>query len=255
MNHFERNNFQEDLMNKRPMDLYGKALKDYFNGEHEALMILHRDDGFRTELPAHVFFSEPPEFSKIGQLALELCSGRVLDIGAGSGRHSLALQENGMDVYAIDIAPQAVEIMRKAGVRNAKCHDIYEYRDGKFDTLLLLGHGIGMTGTLGGLRNFLDHAHTLLNPQGKLVFDSLDVRCTTDPGNQAYQERNKAMGRYFGEIHLQFEYKGQMGEPWTWLQVDPGTLADEAGKAGWTCKIVHRELAGDYLAVLTNCEM
>lgn len=37
--------------------------------------------------------------------ALQLATGKILDVGAGSGCHSLALQEAGKDVHAIDISP------------------------------------------------------------------------------------------------------------------------------------------------------
>lgn len=239
-------------MSIQPMDLYGRALQDYFNGDHTATMIMHRDDGQKVELPSKVFFQEPTEFSKVEQLALDLCFGKILDIGAGTGSHSLVLQNRGLEVYAIDISPEVVEIMRKRGVKKAECDDIFKFLGGRFDTLLMLRHGIGMVGTITGLKIFLDHAHSLINPQGLLIFDSLDVRCTQDTGNLAYQESNKLKNRYIGEIHLQWEYKGQMGEPWTWLQVDPETLSDEASKTGWFTEIVHQEPWGDYLAKLTE---
>ena len=46
------------------------------------------------------------------EAALDLCRGRTLDVGAGAGCHSLILQERGLDVVAIDVAPEAVEVMR-----------------------------------------------------------------------------------------------------------------------------------------------
>lgn len=239
-------------MSMQSMDLYGLALRDYFNGDHSSTMIMHRDDGFKVELPIKVFFAEPQEFSKIEQLALELCFGQVLDIGAGTGRHSLVLQKKGLDVHAIDISEEAVEIMKKRGIKKAECKDIFEFHNGKFDTLLLLMHGIGMVETITGLNKFLNHAHVLIKPNGQLIFDSLDVRCTNDPGNLAYQENNKLKNRYIGEIHLQFEYKGQMGKPWIWLHIDSETLNNEALKTGWNCEIVYQEPSGDYLIKLTE---
>jgi SAM-dependent methyltransferase len=233
-------------------DLYGQALVDYFNGDHSATMIMHRDDGQKVELPSKVFFQESTEFSRIEHMALDLCFGRILDIGAGAGPHSLVLQDRGLDVYAIDISTEVVEIMRKRGVKKAECYDVFKFHGGRFDTLLMLRHGIGMTGTITGLGMFLDHAHLLINPKGQLIFDSLDIRCTKDPDNLAYQESNKLKNRYIGEIHLQWEYKDQMGESWTWLQVDPETLSDEALKAGWFTEIIHQEPWGDFLAKLAE---
>lgn len=239
-------------MNKQSMDPYGLALRDYFNGDRSSTLILHRDDGREFELPAKVFFAEPPEFTKIEKLALELCFGHVLDIGAGTGRHSLELQNKGLNVYAIDIAAEAVEIMKKRGVKKVECKDIFAFNNGQFDTLLLLLHGIGMVETIAGLNKFLKHAHSLIRPNGLLIFDSLDVRRTDDPANLAYQESNRLKNRYIGEIHLQFEYKGQKGDPWIWLHVNPETLYHEASKAGWVFEMIYEEPWGDYLAKLTE---
>ena len=40
--------------------------------------------------------------------ALEMAKGSILDVGAGSGCHSLALQEMGKEVCAIEISPASV---------------------------------------------------------------------------------------------------------------------------------------------------
>jgi SAM-dependent methyltransferase len=234
------------------MDLYGIALRDYYNGNHSSSMILHRDDGYKAELPAKVFFAELPEFTRIEKLALDLCFGEVLDIGAGTGRHTLELQKRGKKCLALDISAEAVEIMRRKGVERAECTDIFDFNGTRSDTLIMLLHGIGMVETISGLGKFLNHAHNLIKPGGCLIFDSMDVRCTEDPGNLSYQESNKTKNRYFGEIHLQFEYKGKMGRPWIWLHVDPEKLEEEALKAGWKCEILIKEQWGDYLARLTE---
>lgn len=238
-------------MSGQSMDLYGRALLDYYNGEQNAMIIMRRDDGFSAELPLRVFFARPAEFSHIEQLALEMCRGDVLDIGAGTGRHSLALQQRGLNPYAIDISAGAIEIIRRNGVSGAECADIFKFNKGIYDTLMMMLHGIGMTETLDGFTKFLHHAGTLLRPGGQLIFDSLDVRCTADAGNLAYQKSNIRKNRYFGEIHLEFEYKGIKGKPWIWLHIDQETMTERAHNAGWKAEIVHTEAGGDYLARLT----
>lgn len=232
------------------MEPYGLALIDYFNGDHSATQVFHRDDGIDFEMPISVFFRGDQDFSSIERAALDLCRGKILDIGAGSGHHSLALQDRGLDVVALDISPEAVDIMMRRGVRNIRHADIFELEGGKFDTLLMLGHGIGMVGDLAGLRRFLERARTLLSPTGSLVFDSLDVRCTSDPVHLAYHESNRKKNRYIGEIHFQIEYKGRRGKAFSWLQIDPETLCAETMSSGWSVEIVCQESWGDYLALL-----
>ena len=239
-------------MNENSMEPYGLALLDYFNGDHSATQIFHRDDGRDFEVPISLFFRDSAGFSRIEQTAIELCSGRVLDIGAGTGRHSLVLQEKGLHVTALDVSPHAIEIMNKRGVRGVYHGDIFEFNQGKYDTLLLLLHGIGMVGDLDGLRRFLHHAHTLLAPGGILVFDSLDVRCTDDPAHLSYHEGNRKRNKYIGEIRFQIQYKGTRGPLFSWLQVDPETLDKVSMDEGWDTEIICREPSGDYLARLSE---
>ena len=241
-------------MNAEAMEPYGQALLDFFNGESLATIVAHRDDGLADDLPASVFFRAPSGFSPIEQAAMALCRGYVLDIGAGTGCHSLALQERGTRVLAIDVSPQAIEILSKRGVEECQQADVFEFHGGPFYTLLLMMHGIGMVEDLAGLDRFLNHAHNLLKPGGQFLFDSLDVRCTDNPRHLAYQEANRRAGRYFGQIRLRFEYQGQSGPHFGWLHVDPDTLVDHGERMGWSCRVVSREDNGDYLAQLTPME-
>jgi SAM-dependent methyltransferase len=239
-------------MDANMLEPYGAALLAYFEGDTGAELLLHRDDGYQGRMPMSRFFREPSAFTALEQAALERCAGRVLDVGAGSGLHSLVLQQRGLPVTAIDVSPQAVEVMGRRGVREAACASVFAYQGGPFDTLLMMGHGIGMVETVAGLDRFLAHAHGLLSGGGQVLLDSLDVRGTTDPAHRAYQEANRQAGRYVGEIRLQFEYRGKKG-PWCgWLHVDAGILKEHAGKAGWNCQVILEESGGDYLACLTR---
>jgi SAM-dependent methyltransferase len=238
-------------MHSQSMEPFGLALMDFFHGDTSAKAVSHRDDGQTEDLPLDVFFREPSAFSALERAAIDCCRGHVLDVGAGAGCHSLVLQARGLPVCAIDISPQAVEIMLKRGVQEVQCADIFTFRGGPFDTILMMMHGIGITGTLSGLDRFLDHAHRLLKPDGQILFDSLDVRYTENPLHLAYQRANRQAGRYFGEFRLQFEYRGKKGSPFSWLNVDPETLTEHAARANWSCEIIRQEENGDYLARLT----
>lgn len=230
---------------------YGLALLDYFRGETAAQLIIRRDDGVEVSLPVSHFFRSEAEFSPIEVAALERCEGHVLDIGAGSGLHSLVMQSRGVTVTAIDIDRHAVEIMTRRGVRDVQCADIYRFQGDPFDTVSMLGHGIGMVEDLQGLSRFLAHARTFIRGNGQLLLHSIDVRQTDDPDNLAYHDANRRAGRYVGEIRLQFEYQGRPGPFCGWLHVDPQTLAGQAAQAGWECATILEQEGGDYLAGLT----
>ena len=234
------------------LELYGQALTDYYAGKTDATILVRRDDGFSSELPVAVFFRSRPAFSTIENMALERCRGTVLDIGAGSGSHTLALRENGFQVVAIDVVPRAVRMMEQRGVTDARCADIFTFHDQTFDTAIMLGHGIGIVSDPDGLKRFLERMHHLLRPQGQLLFDSTDIFATDDPLHLAYHAANRQAGRYSGEIRMLFEYADQTGEWMKWLHVDPRTLEKYAHAANWNCRVLRQEPAGDYLVCLTH---
>ncbi len=245
-------------MDPQAMSPHGAALLAYQRGEREATLIIRRDDGFESPLPMTFAFREPAEFTEIERAALERCRGQVLDVGAGSGLHALALQARGVPVTAIDIDPGAVEVMRERGVADARCEDVWRLggpapRDGeRFDTALLLGHNLGLVEDLAGLARFLAHAHGLLHEGGCVLLNSYDVLVTEDPRHLAYHELNRRAGRYVGETRMILEFGGVTGPLCGWLHVDAATLARLAGEAGWRCEVVRQEATGDYLACLTR---
>src|SRR5512143_2688116 len=107
---------------------HGLALAAYFAGDTAAELVVRREDGVENRLPARVFFRNPEEFSPIETVALERCRGRVLDIGAGSGIHSLVLQSRGMAVTALDIDRRAAEVMARRGVADVRLGAILEFQ-------------------------------------------------------------------------------------------------------------------------------
>jgi len=239
-------------MSNKSMEPFGLALKDYFEGKRDVKIIFHRDDGFKHDyFVSHCFRSEK-EFSPLERHALELCHGKVIDIGAGVGPDSLELQELGLKVFAIDISSHACEIMKKRGVKNVKCTSVYDLDEKNFDIILLMGRAIGFVEDPSGLKKFLNYCKILLNPDGHVLLDSLDVRMTTNPDHLAYQEKNRQLGRYFGEVGLQMEYKGVLGEKFKLLHIDPQTLKDCTQDTGWSCEILYIEEDGNYLARISK---
>jgi len=229
---------------------FGKALLDYFKGNSDASIKIIREDGFESDLPASVFFPDDESSSPAYKLALSKCKGKILDVGAGAGRHSLPLQEMGFEVFALEINSEAVEVLKARKVRNVIHSDILDCPESGFDTILMMGHGLGICQDLTGLTNMLSHLKTLLVPEGMVVCDSLDVKVTEDPANLEYQSLIEIQERYRGETRFQVECQGQRGSMVKWLHVDPDTLMDYAQKAGYTGEVLMKDEFGNYTAQL-----
>ncbi len=236
----------------KPMEPYGLALKDFYEGNKQVKVVFHRDDGIKDDYFVSHCFRAEREFSPIEKKALALCRGKVLDIGAGAGPHSLSLQNRGLKVCAIDVSSHACEIMKEKGVKNVKCLTIYDLKEQNFDTILLMGCAIGLAEDIPGLKSFLERCKVLLNSSGQILLDSLDIRMTEVPEHLAYQERNRRLGRYIGTVGLQMEYKGVFGEEFKLLHVDPDTLRKCTQEIGWSCEILINQEDGDYLAKISN---
>jgi SAM-dependent methyltransferase len=219
---------------------HGAALRDFLAGDLSAEVVVRAEDGEEERTPARVFFREPGEFSALDAAALDLCRGRVLDVGAGAGCHSLVLQARRMSVTALDVSPEAVEVMKRRGVRDVRCGDVFSFTGERFDTLLILMNGIGLVGTLDGLDRFLRDVPRLLADGGQILLDSFD------PG-PADPEPPRA---YAGEMRFQLEYGGVRGAFYDFLFLDFARLHRHAERAGWQCESIWQEDEGHYLARL-----
>lgn len=224
-------------------DLLGEALYDYYTKKPLSKLWIHNKYGKKEEMPVKTYFRNTQQMPDLELIAMQNCAGKVLDIGAGAGSHVLALQEKGTDVTAIEISDKAVEVMKLRGVKKIVAGDFFLFQINRFDTLLLLMNGIGLTGDLSGLKAFLQHAKKLLQPAGQLLFDSSDVA-------YLYDNKIPAMDHYYGEIKYCYEYKKQKTDWFTWLYIDKKTLTKLADDEGWKTEIIFEDEYDQYLAKL-----
>lgn len=223
-------------------DVYGEALAEYFEKQELSTpLFLHSTYGDIEEMPIEVFFRDPEEFPELEFIALSLCDGKVLDVGAGVGAHALYLQQKDFDVTALEISATACTIMQQRGVQKIVQKNFYNLKDAQYDTLLFLMNGIGLAGTVDGFRQLLAHSKTLLSDRGQLLFDSSDI-------SYLYEEyRIQRPSYYFGEIGFQYEFKGVKGEPFKWLYLDQDTLIKIAHEEGWVVQILFEDENDQYL--------
>ncbi|MDX2272439.1 MAG: class I SAM-dependent methyltransferase [Cyanobacteriota bacterium] len=234
-------------MSADPLD---QALSDYWQGDPSATVYLRSPFAGEQALPIAYFFRDPDEFPLQEWTAISLCRGRVLDIGAGSGCHSLVLQQQGYAVWALDHSAVAVQILQERGVQQVVLADIFHFQPPlPFETLLLLMNGIGLVKTLSGLQQFLQLAHDWLLPNGQILLDSTDLRDPPDGDEESLPDPNSAD---FHEVVFEVEYQGKAGDPLPWLFIAPERLSQVAAQTDWFCQVVYQDEEGSYLARLTS---
>jgi len=234
---------------KKHQDPIGKAVHDYFHGIVGDSILVRTDIAEDETLSPGYFFRTFEQMPLQEQEALKRCKGKILDIGAGAGAHSVWLKEQGLEVISIDISPLSCEVMRKRGLNNVLCGNIYSLTDQKFDTILLLMNGAGVAQTLPGLTILLNHLKQLLNPGGKILADSSDLLYLfTDENGESWIDI--ASDTYYGEMEYQLSYKTVRGKKFPWLFVDSDTLAEYAERSGFKVVDKVKGLHFDYLIEL-----
>jgi len=238
----------QSLIHEPSFDPLGKVLLDYYNGDHSAKVTVKSSMFSDDEITGKYLFRSLQEMPHIERRALELCHGSILDVGAGSGCHSLALQRLGFQTTAVEISPLAIDVMYLRGIKHTIHNSFFNLEKHHYDTLLFLMNGVGICGTLSKLKDFIRKCKELLAPKGKVILESSDLKYLyqNDDGSISL-DLNSA---YYGEIDFQMEYKGTLGEKFNWLYVDFETLYHVANHNGMRAELAFHGENNSYLAVL-----
>jgi SAM-dependent methyltransferase len=224
-------------------------VSDYHRGDRSAFLNVWSSTLEMSAMSGATMFRTINEMDQLERLALGHCRGRILDVGAGAGCHSLELQGRGFSVDAVDISPGCVELMQQRGVCNAAHRNLLELDSDRYDTILLLMNGLGIGGTLDGLNLLIQHLDDLLSPGGQILADSTDLRGRFQAQQGDIQEAEED---YFGETDLVMIYKGIRSEPFAWLYVDFNLLGVICRLHGFNCEPLLSRDDGQYLVRITR---
>jgi SAM-dependent methyltransferase len=236
---------------KKNQDIFGKAITAYYENADETDITVHSPDFDDDVIPVPYLFRNFKEMPKLEQKALQLCRGRVLDVGCGAGSHSLYLQEErNLEVVGIDTSAGAIEICRKRGISDARNTAFEELSEEKFDTILLLMNGTGIVGKMKFLDRFFERLKDLLSIDGQVLIDSSDLIYLFDADEDGGVWVDSSKG-YYGELTYRLSYKGKISESFDWLYLDFESLSLAATKNGFNCVKVFEGEHYDYLAKLS----
>lgn len=230
-------------------DLMGRAIWDYFYQENPEDLQTETSISELDDLPVSYLFRNYKEMNALEKKALDLSFGKVLDVGAGAGSHSLYLQnKRNLDVAALDISPKSIEICKARGVKNAVCEDFLKFSNDKFDTILLLMNGTGIFQSLKNLDQYLQKLKNLISENGQILLDSTDILYMYDQDDDG-GVLVPAIG-YYGELDYYIHYKGESELPMKWLYLDFNTLKNAAIANGFKIQKI-KQLDDSYLSKLT----
>lgn len=232
-------------------DPMGTAIADYFKRHKADRLRVFSSQFDEDEIPVEELFRTEKQMPLLERTALQMATGRILDVGAGSGCHSLTLQEAGKEVHAIDISPLSVEVMKQRGVRSVSQTNLFneQFAD-EYDTILMLMNGSGIIGKLENLPDFFRKMKLLLRPGGCVLMDSSNL-------SYLFEEEDGSIvinlaGDYYGAVDFQMQYKNVKGDSFDWLYIDFQTLSIYAAENGFKAELVKEGTHYDYLAKLSR---
>ncbi len=241
--------FSDQLINPQN-DPMGAAILDYARTGKSARLRVLSSMFDEDEMPIETLFRSFREMPVIEQEALRMAKGKILDVGAGSGCHALALQEMGKDVCAVEISPLSVEAMQLRGVKDARLVNMFDQRfTDKYDTILMLMNGSGIVGRLENMPMFFARMREMLNPGGVILMDSSDLKYLYENEDGSFDV--DLNGEYYGLVDYEMQYKDIKGGKFDCLYVDFDTLSCCAEACGFEATLIKEGPHYDYLCMLT----
>lgn len=231
-------------------DPIGHAVYDFHFNSIERPIVVHSNDFDDDTIETSYLFRTYQQMPALEKKAMSLCSGKILDVGAGAGAHSVYLQEKGFGITSLETSALCCEVLTNRNIREVVMQDIFKFNNHTFDTILLLMNGTGIAGTLSGLDVLFHRLKSLLNPGGQILIDSSDLIYLFEQEDGSVLIDISAE-KYYGELTFQTEYENWKSQPFSWLYVDHDNLKNSVEKNQLKLDKIYEGEHYDYLARIT----
>ncbi len=226
-------------------DAFGKFVLDGLS-DHSTMYITERSDGYVGICNRDgLYFSKYNDWTDLDKNILKLAKGKMVDVGAGSGRVTKYLQDIGLETTATDISKGCIEACKKIGVKKAKVVGIEKLDKvlpkNYFDTVLLLGHNFGLLPDIKKGRKILRILDNITTDKGIIIGHTMDPSKSQNPIHQKYYRLNTLAGRLPGQIKMRTRYSIYK-DPWYdytfWREED---LRELIKGTNWQIDLIEKE--------------
>ena len=235
-------------------DAYGRQLLAQYNNQTATAEIIERDDGYvDTGSEPGAYFREHNQWSPLERRAIKFAQGRILDIGCGAGRHSLYLQDKGLDVTGIDDSPGAVRVCKLRGLKKAVVRPIAEvdqFKPDSFDTILMLGNNFGLLGSAKGAKQILKKLYRITSPEARIIAGTRNPYRTSDPDHLQYHQSNIRRGRMAGQTKVRVRFGKIIGAWFDYLFVSPEEMEGLLEDSDWQVERFIGSEKENYFAII-----
>ncbi|MFC5366513.1 class I SAM-dependent methyltransferase [Salinirubrum litoreum] len=213
-------------------DPLGRAMLDYAREEYDENCVYRDGDAVQDAAIREFYFLPESEWSERERRDVDSLSGPVLDLGCGAGRHTLALQDRGVEVLATDVSPHAVQAASERGVTHAVQMDMFDLRlpDDAYRSVLALGTQVTVAGSLGRLADFFAEVDRVTTDDATVLvdgYDPTDPTCADLLGYRADPREGLARRSF------RFQYGDEFGDPIEMLLFSPERLRDALAGTAW----------------------
>ncbi len=216
-----------------PNSLLSKAVGDHIKSGKEKIITIWlngvKDDSYRASYFIRSF-NEMPEYE---QIALSLCEGSILDIGAGAGAHSAFLTTKNKMVTALESDSGFVTLLSLIPNATVVHQDLFNYKPTQtFDTILLLMNGLGISQSVSKLPEMFDKLAVLLSEKGKILVEITDYKHSPEYGPETM---------YNPEVTFRLMYNKKFSEEFTWLYPDLEMVTEQCERLNLKNNIIYHE--------------
>jgi SAM-dependent methyltransferase len=229
-------------------DLLGAACDLFYRTKQDVPIYVAINGKADESLMPSYFFRQSADLNPIERAAIANCRGPVLDVGAGAGCHSLILQRKSIEITSLEKSALLSKIMADRGVKRIVNEDILNFKNGSFETILLMMNGFGLAGSDDKLPNLIQHLAGMLRRGGSIIGDSTDINYFFGRADSSIVLGLK--NGYYGNVHFSLSWH-HMQDSFPWLFADEWLLRDTCKQLGLKFGILRRGSGNQFLCRIT----